>query len=114
VATKVEAVPAIDAELSQARLLADRGQLGEALRCCQAHLAAHGPSADCFSLMGVVHQARQEEGEAVRCLLNALYLQPEHPEALLHLMLLRRQQGRDHEADLLRRRLERIDSRGEL
>jgi chemotaxis protein methyltransferase WspC len=93
--------------LVQARQHADAGRLANALASCRAHLAAHGPSADLCSLQGTIHQARHETTEARQCFERALYLQPDHPEALLHLMLLARQQGDQERASLLRTRLER-------
>jgi chemotaxis protein methyltransferase WspC len=99
--------------LEQARRQADRGHLAEALDTCRAHLAGCGPSADLFSLMGVVHQAGQQKDEAVRCFERALYLEPGHREALTHLLLLRQEQGDHGQAARLRRRLERLPRGGE-
>jgi chemotaxis protein methyltransferase WspC len=66
-----------------------------------------------FSLMGVLHQARQEKDEAVRCFQRALYLEPGHRDALTHLMLLCQEQGGPEQAARLRRRLERAPRGGE-
>jgi chemotaxis protein methyltransferase WspC len=59
--------------------------------------------------MGALHQARQEKAEAVRCFQRALYLEPEHRDALTHLMLQCQEQGDHEQAARLRRRLERGD-----
>jgi chemotaxis protein methyltransferase WspC len=104
--------PVIDL-LARARLQADSGQLGEALATCQTHLSQSSPSADAFSLLGVIHQARHEREEAVRCYQRALYLEPGHRNALTHLMLLCREQGDHAQAERLRRRLDRPASGGE-
>jgi chemotaxis protein methyltransferase WspC len=93
--------------LEEARRLADEGKLAESLACCRALLRRGAPSAALYSLLGVVHQARHEGAEAVRCFEKALYLEPEFPEALMHLMLLCRQQGDSARATLLERRLTR-------
>jgi chemotaxis protein methyltransferase WspC len=100
--------------LDRARQQADGGRLAEALLSCQEQLACVGPSADLYSLMGVIHQARQEEEEAVRCYHRALYLEPEHAEALRHLMLLSQERGDGVQAERLRRRLERVAPGGKL
>jgi chemotaxis protein methyltransferase WspC len=63
--------------------------------------------------MGVLHQARQEKEPAVRCFQRALYLEPGHREALMHLMLLCHEQGDEAQAARLRRRLERAAAGGE-
>jgi chemotaxis protein methyltransferase WspC len=99
--------------LAHARHQADNGQLDDAMTACQTHLAHSGPSAELFSLMGVIHQARREGDEAVRCYQNALYLEPGHRDALTHLMLLRQEQGDHVQAERLRRRLERVAPGGE-
>jgi chemotaxis protein methyltransferase WspC len=91
-----------------ARSLADDGKLDEALVICQTHLAQTGPSADLFSLMGVVHQARHEREDAARYYQRALYLDPAHLDALTHLMLLCQELGDPAQVERLRRRLERI------
>jgi chemotaxis protein methyltransferase WspC len=93
--------------------LADGGRLDEALSACQAHLAECGPSADLFSLMGVIRQARRETDDAIRCYERALYLDRKHAEALTHLMLLFRERGDHAQADRLQRRLERVNPGGE-
>jgi chemotaxis protein methyltransferase WspC len=105
-----EPAPAAD-PLARARQSADAGRLDEALARCGELLAA-GPSAEVYSLMGVVHQARQERPEAARCFERALYLQPDHAEALEHLMLLYQLQGDGPRAALLRRRLLRCGAGG--
>jgi chemotaxis protein methyltransferase WspC len=93
--------------LLQARQEADAGLLDKALQTCQAHLSVAQPSAGAYSLLGVVHQARQEKSEAVQCFRRALYLDPQHEEALVHLMFLYQEGGNEAAATRLRRRLER-------
>lgn len=99
--------------LDKARRQADTGQLEEALASCRAYLARTGPTPSVYTLMGVVHQARQESDEAERSFQKALYLQPDHAEAILHLLLLSEQRGNRSQADRLRRRLERLSPRGD-
>jgi chemotaxis protein methyltransferase WspC len=93
--------------LLRARREADAGSLDKALQTCQAHLAIAEPSADAYSLLGIIHQARQERSEAVECFRQALYLDPQHEESLLHLLLLYQENGDEAAALRLRRRLER-------
>jgi chemotaxis protein methyltransferase WspC len=108
------ALPSAPADLlEQARRQADSGRLADALTSCQEQLARVGPSADLYSLMGLVYQARQENDEAVRCYQRALYLDREHTEALTHLMLLSQERGDSTQAERLRRRLERVAPGGE-
>jgi chemotaxis protein methyltransferase WspC len=99
--------------LAQARQQADNGQLDEALAGCRLLLTRQGPSAELYSLLGVVHQARREPDEALRCFRKALYLQADHPEALLHLMLLYQEQGDRSQAASLRQRIQGTAPGGE-
>jgi chemotaxis protein methyltransferase WspC len=93
--------------LAQAQQQADRGQLELALQTCRSILAQSGSSAQLYALMGVLHQARQQKEEAVRCFQRALYLEPTHRDSLTHLMLLCQEQGDLAQAARLRRRLDR-------
>ncbi len=100
------------APLARARQLADTGKLDEALAACTAHLAGAGPSADLYSLQGIIHQARQERAEAAECFRKALYLEPAHAEALTHLLFLCEEDGDSAAAARLRRRLRRTTAGG--
>ncbi|HVU88078.1 MAG TPA: CheR family methyltransferase [Pirellulales bacterium] len=105
--------PAADDPLSAGRLHADAGRLDEAWAACQAQLTSAGPSAEVFTLLGIVEQARQNLAAARQCFEKALYLDPQHGDSLLHLMLLCQQQGAHDQANLLRGRLERVGLRGD-
>jgi chemotaxis protein methyltransferase WspC len=102
-----------DALLARAREQADGGRLDEALGTCRECLARAGPSASLYGLMGVLHQARRETDEAAACFQRALYLEPEHGDALTHLMLLCQERGDHQQAARLRRRLDRAARGGE-
>ena len=94
--------------LDRARRLADAGRLDEALAQCQSHLKEAGPSADAYSLLGVLQQARGDVGAAAASFRKALYLAPEHREALTHAMLLSAQRGDAGQAAALRERMKRV------
>jgi chemotaxis protein methyltransferase WspC len=99
--------------LARARQQADAGEIDAALGTCRALQAAAGPSAELYSLLGVLHQVRQESAEALACFRKALYLKPDHHEAMTHLMLLYEQMGNRTAAAQLRRRLEQAAAGGE-
>jgi chemotaxis protein methyltransferase WspC len=99
--------------LAQARRLADAGRLDEALAECQARLRQGRPSADLFGLLGVIQQARGESNAAADAFRKALYLDPDHGEALVHAMLLAVRRGDAGRAAALRDRLARINPGGE-
>ena len=73
------AVPA--APWARARALADRGSLDEALRLCQAALAADRLDAEGYQLLAAIQQERGEPAAAIEALRRALYLEPDSPEA---------------------------------
>lgn len=99
--------------LAVAREHADAGRLDAAWSECQAQLAAGEPTADLYAILGFVHKARQDETESKRCFERALYLQPDHRDALLQLMLLYEQEGAQTQAALMRGRLDRARARGD-
>lgn len=112
-ASPAVSVPVIPVDrLAQARQEADAGALDKALQSCQAHLSVAQPSAPAYSLLGVIHQARKDRTQAIDCFRKALYLDPQHEEALLHLLLLYQESGDEAAAKLLRRRLERSAAGG--
>jgi chemotaxis protein methyltransferase WspC len=109
-----QAAPALDAEahLGLVAELADRGQLPEATRLCLDHERLHGPSARLFYLMGLLREADSDPEHAAICHKKALYLDPEHAEAMTHLALLLEKHGDAAGAARLRQRALRVGSKG--
>jgi chemotaxis protein methyltransferase WspC len=103
----VEPPPEPIRAIDRARLAADRGSYEEAHALCAGLLREAGPDPDVYALMGVIQQARHQTEEARQLLERALYLSPNHREALFHLLLLHQQRGDVERAAVLRRRLER-------
>jgi chemotaxis protein methyltransferase WspC len=99
---------------SDARRLADLGQLDAAYGACRRLLGQLGHSADGYSLLGVVEQARGNLDAADDAFRKALYLDPDHVESLTHGALVCDLRGQRERAATLRARLHRIaDSGGE-
>jgi len=92
--------------LAQARACADRGELAQAEALCE-QLNAVGPNADAYHLQGLISDARQDASSAQQLYRKAIYLQPDHREALLHLAALLAAQGDDAGAQRLQERAER-------
>ena len=92
--------------LAQARACADRGELAQAEALCE-QLNAVGPNADAYHLQGLISDARQDAGAAQQLYRKAIYLQPDHREALLHLAALLAAQGDAAGAQRLQERAER-------
>jgi chemotaxis protein methyltransferase WspC len=94
--------------LDEASRLADRGSLADAARLCVQHLHSHGPAAGAFYLLGLVREAAGAPRDAEAFYRKALYLEPDHQEALAHLALLRANRGDEAGARLLRERIGRL------
>jgi chemotaxis protein methyltransferase WspC len=110
-APAVQAPPAISV-LSHATKLAGLGRLDEAAALCDEHLRSAGPDAAAYFLLGTIKQASGDPGAAVTCFERALYLEPAHYEALVHLALLLDQRGERSAAAQLRRRADRAQPGG--
>jgi chemotaxis protein methyltransferase WspC len=93
--------------LDTARQLADQGELEAAARLCEESMRSYGPSAQAYVLLGLIRRAAGNAAQAEHCLDRALYLQPDHHEALIHLALLLEHRGETATATVLRQRAQR-------
>ncbi|MDX8451143.1 CheR family methyltransferase [Mesorhizobium sp. VK9D] len=91
--------------------IANAGRVKEAREVALAHLKTFGPSAEIFYLLGLVQDADGAAPEAAQSYRKALYLAPNHREALVHLALLLRKQGDHSGAEALAGRLDRAQKR---
>jgi len=87
--------------------LADKGELREAAEICEVSLFHHGPSARVFHLLGLLHDCAGDQFHAGEFYRKALYLDPDHYDALIHLALLEDKSGRFAVAKLLKNRARR-------
>lgn len=90
--------------LKEARLLADRGELVAAGELCQEFLESEGPHAEVYFLKALVATSLGKDEEAAGELRRAVYLDPDHSDALLQLALLHERQGDSETAQNFRRR----------
>ena len=74
--------------LTKAMQLADSGKFAEAIKVCEAHLKEKGPTSEGYYLLGLTQDAVGDQQRAGECYRKALYLEPNHSEALMHLALL--------------------------
>lgn len=95
--------------LENAKDLADRGHLDEAATLCKTYLNQNCFSAEAYLLLGVVHQAGGDEEQAEQCFNKAVYLEPTHYEALIHLALLKEHHGDLTSAAVIRQRIQRLN-----
>ena len=92
-ATSATPPPVIESDLEAAQRLADAGRFADAAAAGEAHLKAHGPSAQVLCLLGLVHGAAGRRARAEDHFRKALYLQPDHQETLVHLASLLETKG---------------------
>ncbi len=92
--------------------LADRGELKAAAEQCEGQIKSAGPSARAFCLLGVIRRAEGDLSAAEQCFVKALYLEPSHSEALLHMALIHESRGENASAQRLRKRAERATRSG--
>jgi len=98
-------------DLKTARELADKGEFQEATKICEEFLDQCGPSAQAFFLLGIIRDAVNDPDQAAKLFRKALYLEPDHEEALVFLSLLAEKTGDISEARALKQRIERLHGR---
>jgi chemotaxis protein methyltransferase WspC len=82
-----------DTLLAEAFRLADQGHLDEAAEHCENLLQRHSHQADAHYLLGLIREAAGNVREAETMLRKAIYLAPDHYEALTHLGVICRHKG---------------------
>ncbi|TYQ31405.1 CheR family methyltransferase [Pseudanabaena sp. UWO310] len=92
--------------LEEARKLADRGLLQEAISIGKGYLERHRTDVEAYVLLAQIYQAQGSETEAMHFFQRALYLNPKHDDALFHLYLLKEKMGDRAGAEILRQRLQ--------
>ncbi|QVQ27766.1 CheR family methyltransferase [Achromobacter deleyi] len=104
---------AAQASLRHIAALADQGKVQDAMAQCRVHIETHGASAEALHLQGLLLDAAGNARQAQAAYRKALYLDPTHREALLHLAALIASDG-DHEgARRLQARAARQEARRE-
>jgi chemotaxis protein methyltransferase WspC len=101
------AKPEAEADLASAMEFANQGRLADAAQACEAHMRKYGPSAQAYYVTGLVRDASGNHTEAAELYRKALYLEPKHHEALVHLASLLESQGDKAGAKLLNARARR-------
>ncbi|MCP4346324.1 MAG: tetratricopeptide repeat protein [Desulfobacterales bacterium] len=94
--------------LESAQSFADQGELDEALRLCEKCLSKDAFHIQAYFLMGLICHAQDDEERAEKCFNKAVYLDPNHHEALNHLAFIMEHRGEQIRARQLRQRAQRI------
>jgi chemotaxis protein methyltransferase WspC len=79
--------------LSQIATLANEGKSADARVACERYLQSHPPAAQVFYWLGLLSDVAGSALEAQGYYRKALYLEPQHPQALMHLAVLLESQG---------------------
>ncbi|MFW9080485.1 CheR family methyltransferase [Pseudomonas sp. P2757] len=79
--------------LANIAALANEGKSAEARAACEQYLRSHEPVAQVFYWLGLLSDVAGGALEAQGFYRKALYLEPQHPEALMHLAALLQAQG---------------------
>jgi chemotaxis protein methyltransferase WspC len=106
-------IPATEHWIERARSLANQGRLVDALTCCERNMPNQAASAETFHLLGLLHDAAGRVREAAEHYRKALYLDPRHPEALVHLAVALQKVGDARGAQRLFERANRHAAPGE-
>lgn len=93
--------------------MADLGRLSEARAICEELIRAQAGFTEAYVLLGVIHQAEGRLLEAQETLRKALYLAPNHVEALTHMVVLCNARGDVPQAAIFQKRLRRLVAEGQ-
>lgn len=105
-------LPQTDAAvLRDAARLANRGELREAGTLCENYLRQHTTSAQAYYLLGLVREAEGKHQLVGELFKKAVYLDPNHYEAMIHLALHLVRHGDADSAKKLQQRAHRVLSR---
>jgi chemotaxis protein methyltransferase WspC len=95
-------------DLAFAEQLADKGEFREAVEICEVSLREEGPSARAFHLLALIRDSVGDQQQASEYYRKALYLEPDHYDALIHLALLKDKSGDNAGAKTLKNRARRV------
>lgn len=91
--TRASANPDAATLLANIAALANEGKSAEARAACEQYLRSHEPVAQVFYWLGLLSDVAGLTLETQGFYRKALYLEPQHPEALMHLAALLQAQG---------------------
>lgn len=90
------------------RRMADEGHLKQAAALCEKYLEGDTSNAEAYYLLGLIREAEASDSDASNLFRKALYLNPHHYEALVHLAILAETQGNLAAAAVYRARASRL------
>lgn len=94
-----------------AKQLADAGQIEAAMNHCKEYLENNFANVEVYTLLGTLYQTKAENNQAEQYFRKALYLNPNHYEALVHLALLKEHRGDIAGANILQQRIQKLQEK---
>ena len=91
--------------------LANEGKYEKAMMLCQEYIASYPESAQAYYLQGMIYHSLNNVKQAESCLRKAIYLDPNHEQAMALSMLLAQERGDKDAVESFKRRLQRIRNR---
>jgi chemotaxis protein methyltransferase WspC len=108
-------MPAEDEAQLLARIAqhANAGDSAQAREGCERYLRKFAPKAQVYYWLGLLSDTEGDAAQAITHYRKALYLEPQHPEALMHLAMLLAAQGDEAGARRLQERAARAGRESE-
>ena len=97
--------------LRKVKKLADEGKLREAGALCESYLREDAESAQAYYLLGLIRESEGKDNLVGELFQKAIYLNPNHHEALIHLALHAGRKGDAEMAKKLHQRVQRVARR---
>jgi chemotaxis protein methyltransferase WspC len=104
--------PVTDPNIRKARTLADAGRLFEAAELCETRIEDDNKDTEAYCLLGLIRLALDDDTGAEQYFNKAVFLDPNHYEALVHLALMCEHRGDKESTFDLRQRAERARKYG--
>ena len=97
--------------LESAERFVRAGKYDQALKLCEEYLQSVPESADCYFLMGAIYRSSGDDKKSQSMLKKAIYLDPNHEQAIALLLHLAEERGDDAAITSFNRRLQRVRNR---
>ena len=108
VSRELAALDGGDPLLDEVKRLADKGSLSEAAEFCEKYLSKNSVSSEAYYLLGLIRQAEGKDAFAGELFRKAVYLNPQHYQALVHLAAQAESSGNRAAAAVYRSRASRV------
>lgn len=102
--------PGLSVRLEATQTSLNTNSLAEAIAQCQQDIRQNPTHADAYVRLGQLYQKAGHESQAEQALRRALYLNPQHYQALMTLAQVREQKGDRQGAAILKQRIQRLNS----